>query len=404
MDEKKPVNPEEVEYTLKEIRAEQDAKNNQKGFWKKAWSVICWPFRQIKRFVKFVASKIPVPITAKTTIIFTLLFTVALIILDAFIVSSVSNHLQMLGVDDEGYIISLTLTSALLIIISVIVVAALGALASTAMLSPVRKIIKQIDSISADDLSARIDNVDAQDELRELTERINAMLDNLEESFDRQKKFVSDASHELKTPIAVIQGYSNMLLRWGKEDKEVLDESVESIAREADNMKVIVEQLLTLARMGQYMVKSERFDVSQILDELSDSYALVCKTHTVKVSAKKALVNADKNMLTECLRTLVDNAIKYSDEGKTVKISCYDEDGYVKIEVSDEGCGISEDDLPRVFDRFYRCDKARKRNGKGSGLGLTIAKSIVEKMNGTIEVVSEVGVGSTFTVRLPLAE
>jgi signal transduction histidine kinase len=404
MDEKKPVNPEEVEYTLKEIRAEQDAKNSKKTFWEKTWDVLCWPFRQIKRFIKFVASKIPVPITAKTTIIFTLLFTVALIVLDAFIVSSVSNHLQALGVDDEGYVISLTLTSILLIIISIIVVAALGALASTAMLSPVRKIIKQIDSISADDLSTRIDNVDAQDELRELTVRINAMLDNLEESFDRQKTFVSDASHELKTPIAVIQGYSNLLLRWGKEDKEVLDESVESIAREADNMKRIVEQLLTLARMGQYMINSEQFDVSAVLDELRDSYTLVCKTHQVNVSAKKAQVKADRNLLTECLRTLVDNAIKYSDEGKTVKIACCEEDGCARIDVIDEGCGINADDLPHVFDRFYRCDKARNRNGKGSGLGLTIAKSIMEKMNGTIEVISEVGVGSTFTVRLPLTE
>ena len=247
--------------------------------------------------------------------------------------------------------------------------------------------------------------MDSQDELRELTERINKMLDNLEQSFDRQKKFVSDASHELKTPIAVIQGYSNLLLRWGKSDPAVLDESLESIAREADNMKRIVEQLLLLAKIGRYMFTPENVELSAELSSVMDGYSLVCKTHKFEfVSNGEIFAKLDRNMFTECVRAVIDNAVKYSDENTAVTVTLKSEDGYAVIKIADCGQGISEADLPHIFDRFYRCDKSRNRDAHSSGLGLTIAKSIVEMMGGTIEAESELKKGSVFTLRFPEKE
>lgn len=397
-------NLEEVEATLQQIRGEKQS-GGKKNTFRRIIGYVFFPFVLLWRGVKKVASRIRIPITVKTTFIYTLLFTVALVLIDVFIVSSVSEHLESLGLRDDGYIGTLILTSAALILISVAVVSALGSLASKSMLSPIRRMIKRIDKISGDNLSTRLDDVDSQDELRELTERINKMLDNLEQSFDRQKKFVSDASHELKTPIAVIQGYSNLLLRWGKSDPAVLDESLESIAREADNMKRIVEQLLLLAKIGRYMFTPENVELSAELSSVMDGYSLVCKTHKFEfVSNGEIFAKLDRNMFTECVRAVIDNAVKYSDENTAVTVTLKSEDGYAVIKIADCGQGISEADLPHIFDRFYRCDKSRNRDAHSSGLGLTIAKSIVEMMGGTIEAESELKKGSVFTLRFPEKE
>lgn len=405
MAEEKRKNPEEVEETLEEIRDEKRKDEKPKPLPLRILSYIFYPFVLIYRGICALIKKIHIPITAKITITFTLLFTFAVVLIDVFIVTSVRSYLASMELEDAAYIARLALTSVALIAISVVVVGALGSLVSQAMLSPIRKMIKKIDNISSDDLTTRLDNVDSQDELRELTDRINTMLDRLEQSFDRQKKFVSDASHELKTPISVIQGYSNLLMRWGKDDPEILNEGIESIARESDNMKRIVEQLLLLAKIGRYMFTPERLNIGEELKGITDGYSLVCKTHKFElVSGKGVTVMLDRNMFTEVVRAVVDNAVKYSDEGTTITVTCDEYDGFAEIDISDRGHGISEDDLPHIFDRFYRCDKARNRDMNSSGLGLTIAKSAIEMMGGEISVKSKLGAGSTFTLRFPVEE
>ena len=365
-------NLEEVEATLQQIRGEKQS-GGKKNTFRRIIGYVFFPFVLLWRGVKKVASRIRIPITVKTTFIYTLLFTVALVLIDVFIVSSVSDHLESLGLRDDGYIGTLILTSAALILISVAVVSALGSLASKSMLSPIRRMIKRIDKISGDNLSTRLDDV--------------------------------DSSHELKTPIAVIQGYSNLLLRWGKSDPAVLDESLESIAREADNMKRIVEQLLLLAKIGRYMFTPENVELSAELSSVMDGYSLVCKTHKFEfVSNGEIFAKLDRNMFTECVRAVIDNAVKYSDENTAVTVTLKSEDGYAVIKIADCGQGISEADLPHIFDRFYRCDKSRNRDAHSSGLGLTIAKSIVEMMGGTIEAESELKKGSVFTLRFPEKE
>jgi signal transduction histidine kinase len=228
------------------------------------------------------------------------------------------------------------------------------------------------------------------------------MLDNIEESFLRQQNFVSDASHELKTPIAVIQGYSNLLKRWGTEDKAVLSEGIDSICRESDNMRRIVEQLLLLARIGKMNMTVTQFDVCEELAALTDDYKLMDATHTFKYEGEKKIIfSTDINLLKETVRTLIDNAVKYTPAGGTIIVSCkLSDDNEAIISIQDNGIGIAKSDLPLIFDRFFRCDKVRGRESGSSGLGLTIAKSIVEMLGGKITVKSELGKGSMFTITL----
>ena len=405
MDENDKVQDhEEVERTLREIRLEQEQKKKS-GFWYKLGRFLGAPIKLIGRFFNYLKSKIRIPVTVKTTMIFTLLFTVALVVLDIFIISSINNQLIVDGHANPEFIADLIIWSIVLIVIAVLVIACLGGLASMSLLSPIRKMIKQIDDIEPSDLSKRLDSVDSQDELRTLTDRINAMLDNIEQSFVRQDKFISDASHELKTPLAVIQGYAHLLQRWGKEDKAVLDESVESIARESENMKRIIDQLLTLAKMEKYMLKEEKIVLFEQISAIIDAYAVVKPNRKiVLVCPKKLAVKADKYSFDELVRAVVDNALKYSPDESEVVINCSAKEESVAICVIDSGRGISQEDLPKIFDRFYRCDKSRNREKNSSGLGLTIARSLVGMMNGSITVESTLGVGSTFTITLPISK
>ncbi len=399
MNDSENMNLEAVETTLEQIR--EESKQKRPGKVKRVFYYMFFPFVKLGQGIKWVTSRIP--LSAKTTMLYTLLFSIAIIAINVFTILSVDNYLSGSDVSREEYVKTLTLTSTILIIISITLVASLGSLAAKYMLSPIRKIIKDVDGISGNDLSERLEEVKTRDELHELTVRINRMLDDIEQSFNRQKNFVSDAGHELKTPIAVIQGYSNLLLRWGKSDPEVLDESIESIAREAENMKRIVEQLLLLAKIGRYMLTLEEVDVKNELSGILDGYKLVDETHAFRLHCPKTVkCSLDKNLFTECVRAVVDNAVKYSEPNTEISVSVITAHDKVNISVIDSGRGISEADLPHIFDRFYRCDKARTRENNGSGLGLTIAKSIVEMMQGTLTVKSVLGVGSTFTFTFPI--
>jgi len=193
-----------------------------------------------------------------------------------------------------------------------------------------------------------------------------------------------------------------MLRRWGKDDPKILDEGIEAIARDSENMKRIVEQLLLLARLGNFNLNSSRFNLSEVVEETVESYKMVDSAHEILcVCDENAItVETDKNLFTECLRAIIDNAIKYTPEGGGITVGCRMREKFAEITVADTGIGISAEDLPHIFERFYRCDKARGRAKGSTGLGLSIAKSIAETMGGEIEVSSNVGVGTTFTIKL----
>ena len=364
--------------------------------------IIFFPITLVAMGFKMVSRRFKISITAKTTLVFAAVIGVMLAAFAAFTLASVANMVKSGEVLTDADMKKLVITAVVLVLSFIAVGSALGGLASQFMMSPVRKMNGRIKEISDENMSARLDPVDSQDELKELTERINNMLDTIQAAFERQENFVSDASHELKTPLAVITGYADLLRRWGKDDPKVLNEAVEAISRESQNMKRIVEQLLWLAKLGDFTLNTTQFNLYETVSDIVDGYNTVNIEHKITLTGDMSVtLNTDRNLMTEAIRTLMDNAIKYTPaEGGEINITVKKEGDAAVLSIADNGIGISDEDKEHVFERFYRCDKVRGRESGSSGLGLTICKSIVEMMGGKISLESKLGEGSTFTITL----
>lgn len=262
---------------------------------------------------------------------------------------------------------------------------------------------KAISHLSADDDEQVIHTGDK--DLQSIEIALNSLLKNMKDNEKRQMRFVSDASHELRTPIAVIQGYVNMLDRWGKEDEQVLGESIEALKNESQHMKELVEQLLFLARgdSGRQHLNMERTDINRMVSEVWEESMMIDENHRYefKGTESEACVNGDVAMIKQSVRIFVQNAAKYSEPGTTIKLGVSDEVGYVSYLIEDEGTGMESSDIIHIFDRFYRSDEARNGETGGSGLGLSIAKWIVDAHGGTIQVISRADIGSRFIVKFP---
>ena len=268
---------------------------------------------------------------------------------------------------------------------------------------PIENISETARHLNAMNMSERIDVEGTHFELRELALVINEMLDRIETAYDGQKQFVSDASHELRTPIAVIQGYANMLERWGKDDAEVRDEAIAAINKEAANMKELVEKLLFLARHDKQTLKmkSEEVDLRALCEDAVRETRLIDSTHDIVMGDMQDVnVLGDSASLKQALRIFIDNAIKYTPAGGKVTVSCICVGTSAQLSVADTGRGIPAQDLKRIFDRFYRVDDSRGAV-PGHGLGLSIARIIATGHGGRITVRSREGVGSVFTMELP---
>lgn len=250
-------------------------------------------------------------------------------------------------------------------------------------------------------LDRRISLADTPEELHPLAEAINAMLDRISAAYDAQVRFVSDASHELRTPITVIQGYANLLDRWGKEDMDALQESIEAIKAEAQGMQELVEQLLFLARGDNDSIRLDLtpVDVGALMEETARELRLVHKEHPIEARCPEHIyTRADRALMKQLLRIFADNGVKYSVPGNPVVFRAVAQNGLVTVSVTDNGQGIAEADLPRVFDRFYRSEEARARKKGGAGLGLSIAQWIIRRHGWRVEVVSRAGIGTRFSV------
>ncbi len=375
-------------------------KNGKRPVWK---TVLMWVFFPVGLFdlwLRHAARNYRTDITTKTAIINTVVF--AILMLAYMVVAVVIAVRCGAGADVlAGFIV----VSILLLLGLSAVFAALCTFTARTMLEPLKSIADKMDEITAEDMSVRLETHNPHDELGKLSLRINDMLDGIQSAFERQSNFISDASHELRTPISVIRGYADLLKRWGKNDKALLDEAIDAISTEADNMRSIVEQLLYLAKLGSLRIHAEPFDVAEAVADIVGAYRLTVGNKRVTCASEERLtVLADKSLTVELIRIITDNAIKYTADDGCVDIrSSRAADGGVEVVVSDDGVGISEEDLPHIFDRFYRCDKARGRKEGSTGLGLAIAKSIAETMGGNIRARSVLGEGSTFTIVLPAA-
>lgn len=238
-------------------------------------------------------------------------------------------------------------------------------------------------------------------ELQQMVRAFNQMIERLDRTIEHQKHFVADASHELKTPLTVISSYADMLKRWGRDNAEVRDEAIEAIGKETERLQNLIRSMLTLAEAEQDdWLNVARFDVSHVVRELSEVLGTTFQREIrVHITGSSVQMKGDKDKIRQLLLILIDNAIKYSKEPIDVRVR--PEKTGIKLEVTDYGIGVPESEIPYMFERFYRVDSARHRLTGGSGLGLSIAKKIIDMHEGTVEVFSKPGSGTTISIQFP---
>ncbi len=273
------------------------------------------------------------------------------------------------------------------------------------ILKPIRNITETAENISINDLQQRIEVPETDDEIRKLIITFNDMISRLDQAFEKQKQFVSDASHELRTPISVIQGYVNLIDRWGKSDDEVLDESISSIKYETEHMANLIKQLLFLARTDNktQTAQLKKEDISVIAEDVVKEATVMDSSICIKYTGTSSVIaNIDEHLIKQLMWIFVDNAIKYSaDKPVDIEINTGYENDKPFFAVSDKGIGMEQSNINHIFDRFYRADQSRNKEIDGNGLGLSIAKWIIEQHSGHIDVLSELGKGSCFKITFP---
>jgi heavy metal sensor kinase len=305
-------------------------------------------------------------------------------------------------------------------VVAIVLSAAVGFFLASRALGPIDRITQTALQITrTEDLSQRIKQIGPQDEVGRLTTTFNEMLDRIERLFRTQQRFIADVSHELRTPLTVIRGNVDILERVNMavaqpssakpsgngQLREALAESLAAIEQEADRMARLINDLLLLAQADAgVQLRHELVEVDDLLlDVYRQGQALADGVNVQLIASDHGLVAGDPDRLKQLLLNLVDNAIKYTPKGGQVSLRLTREPGWVRIDVSDTGIGIPAEDLPHIFERFYRVDKARSRKNGGTGLGLSIARWIADAHGGYIDVESGVGEGTTFTVWLPEA-
>lgn len=287
----------------------------------------------------------------------------------------------------------------------------LGYFVSQRLLQPIRSMTDTVKSIEVSDLGTRLEVSSTKDELSELAVTFNCMLERIQQGFDQQQRFVSDASHELRTPVTVIRGYADMLSRWGRHDEETLQEGLEAIGSEAENMQELIEKLLFLARADQkrQILHKELLDMQALVGDVFRKMQMAVDSHHLQLLANEpAMVLADKVTMRQMLRIFLENAVKYTPAGGVIRLSssrCPENAGCLELMIEDTGIGIAEEEQEKIFQRFYRVDSSRtKEAGQpgGTGLGLSIAKWIADRHGIKIRVESQPGAGTRFTLKIPL--
>lgn len=296
-------------------------------------------------------------------------------------------------------LVTLIIASVLGIFVSYVV----GYFISRQSFTPILSMTKSAAAIGPGNIHDRLEEPDVKDELKELSQTFNGLLDRLDDAYSKQAKFVSDASHELRTPLTVIKGYNDLLMRWGKEDPEILEEAIEAIRAETDNMSMLVENLLFIAKGENKKMKLDltTFSVKDLLEETAKDSKLSVPDRDFLVLSDDFTVSQDRRMIKQLLRIFIENSVKFTKAHGKITLKAEDAGSDYRLHVMDDGEGIAEEDLNQIFERFYVADKARTKNKAGSGLGLSIAKWIVETHGGTLEASSRLGEGTTMTATFP---
>ena len=322
---------------------------------------------------------------------------------DVYILKNVDHNIKIMTILKNLFYLSLISGLLLILFMSRII--------SDRILKPIKNIINTSKEISDGDLSRRIKNSGTNDELEDLTEIINRMLDTINATFDKQSRFISDASHELRTPITIMRGYAELISRryisrLSDEEKkeprnEMLIESIDYILNESDNMTKLISSLLFLSKNDENQLEIMNriyINSDEIMNQLRADYSLIPSHKFVIINNDNFEFYADKNLLLQSIRILIENAMKYSDSGTTIYISTEYKNGNGIISVKDNGYGIDENDVNKIFDRFYRIDESRNKNTGGHGLGLSIFKKIIEIQNQSFKIESKINVGTKISI------
>lgn len=290
-------------------------------------------------------------------------------------------------------------------LLSILAITVASALYIQHSLKPLRQISHLAGTISAKDLGqARLHLNHAPTEVRELARMCDMMLDRLSEAWEQQRQFVGNVSHELRTPLTIVHGYLQSVLRRGTNLTEIQRDALETAASEADRTIRLLQDLLDLARAdtGHLHLHLEFLVLNDLVMEvagMAEQYSN--RVITIEAVAGSISVKADRNRLKQVLLNLIDNAVKYSDASQPIRLKLDQMGEQAIIQVCDQGFGIPLQHQTRIFERFYRVDETRARSTGGYGLGLSIVKTLVDGMGGSVTVRSKLGEGSTFTVTLP---
>lgn len=283
-----------------------------------------------------------------------------------------------------------------------------GSLLAANFLRPIKQITNTMNDIRNDTQStSRIMVVEGKDELTHLSNVFNDMLDKMQKYIEQQKQFVEDVSHELRTPVAVMEGHLKLLNRWGKEDPEILNESLSASLQEIERMKSLVQEMLDLSRAEQVEIhyKNEKTAIKPLVKQTINNFRMIYPDFVFILDdaiRNEIYLSIYRNHLEQILTILLDNAVKYSTTRKEIHVSIATEKADVHIAIQDFGEGMTQEDTEKVFNRFYRIDKARSRHKGGNGLGLSIAKELLFGYKGTISVESVLDHGSIFRIKLPI--
>lgn len=304
----------------------------------------------------------------------------------------------------------LLIISGLVLILVVIASGLLGYILSYFLLRPIDDIHDTLTAIRDDPTDdRRVPELHRHDELSDLGEMFNEMLDRMQRYIEQQSQFVEDVSHELRTPVAIIQGHMEMLNRWGKDDPKILSESLDASLKETKRMKDLVQEMLDLSRAEQVEInfRDEKTDVGKVVHQVFNNFKMIHPDFTFVLDddlKETLIVPIYRDHFEQVLIILCDNAVKYSTKRKEIHLSLSRTLNKVEVGVQDFGEGIEQADMNKVFNRFYRVDKARSRKKGGNGLGLSIAKRLVEGYHGDITLESSAGYGSLFRITLPVVD
>ncbi len=290
---------------------------------------------------------------------------------------------------------------------ALILSAYIGYALANVLLKPLHELRMEMTTVAEEGFQAPIlMEYDQNDEIGDLLRVYRKMMGELEQSFLLQQQFISDASHELRTPIQVVEGHLSLIKRWGKDDPEVLNESLETSIAEMKRMKSMIEEMLELAR-GQSIEQDATCNIKKMTFDIITEQKILHQEVTIKVvdqNLSNPIAAVSVNAFGQILRNLLQNAIRYSDHDAQIQIYLTNDLKHCKIEVEDNGIGIAEKDLPHIFERFYRVDQSRSRDAGGTGLGLSIVKMLVNKYGGHITVESKLGLGTKFSILLPFGK